>query len=94
MAWTVLFFLALPRIKLLWFNKYLVGFLYGVLASMFMGFVVLPLTPLPQYPFNLQGSLIGWSILGVVLGIPVAISAYRFYAAEDVKALSKTGQAA
>lgn len=78
-SWTLFFFLILPRVKFLSFNKYVVGLLYGPFVGSIMTFVILPLTPLPPSPFNLQGALIGWMILGVVLGIPIAFSAYRFY---------------
>lgn len=78
-SWTLFFFLILPRVKFLSFNKYIVGLLYGSFVGAVMTFVILPLTPLPPSPFDLQRALTGWLILGVVLGIPVAISAYRFY---------------
>lgn len=78
-SWTLFFFLILPRVKFLSFNKYVVGLLYGPFVGSIMTFVILPLTPLPPSPFNLQGALTGWMILGVVLGIPIAFSAYRFY---------------
>lgn len=78
-SWTLFFFLILPRVKFLSFNKYIVGLLYGPFVGSIMTFVILPLTPLPPSSFNLQGALIGWLILGVVLGIPIAVSAYRFY---------------
>jgi hypothetical protein len=80
MSCTVLFFLAYPRLRLLRYNPYIVGLLYGAVASSFMSFVVLPLTPLPQGAIVWSRLLLGWAILGVVLGIPVALSAKWFYA--------------
>jgi hypothetical protein len=91
MSWTVFFFVVFPRLKFLWFNKYVVGFLYGPFVGAIMNFIVLPLTPLPQSPFSLIGSIIGWSILGVVLGIPIAISAYRFYGVEGSRIRQTAG---
>jgi len=44
-----------------------------------MSFVVLPLTPLPPGHFVFQKAVVGWIILGVVLGIPVALSATWYY---------------
>jgi hypothetical protein len=79
---TLFFFLVLPRLKFLWFNKYLVGMLYGVFVAVVMGQLILPLTPLPMAPFNLSASIVDWLTLGVVLGIPIAYNAYKYYGAE------------
>jgi hypothetical protein len=78
-AFTLFFFLIFPRLKFLRFNKYLVGMLYGVFVSVIMGQVILPITPLPNGPFSLSNSIIGWITLGVVLGIPIAYNAYKYY---------------
>lgn len=82
LTYTLLFFMIFPRIRLLSYNKYVVGFLYGVLVGAFMTFVVLPLTRLPTSPFVFQKAVEGWIILGVALGIPIAMSAYKFYRIE------------
>lgn len=78
-AFTFLFFLIYPKFRLQAYNVFLVGFLYGVFVGMVMGFVVLPLTPLPKFPFDLTRAAVGWCILGVALGIPMAVIARRFY---------------
>jgi hypothetical protein len=78
-SFTLLFFVAYPRLKFLSFNKYLVGFLYGIFVGAFMTFVVLPLTKLPDNPFVFQKAIVGWLILAVAVGIPVAISASGYY---------------
>ncbi|HEX5172106.1 MAG TPA: hypothetical protein VFW11_23170 [Cyclobacteriaceae bacterium] len=83
-SFTLLFFLAFPRLKFLFLNKYLVGLLYGLFVGAFMSFIVLPLTRLPPMSFSLQKALVGWAILGVVLGIPIAMSAHKFYSSKDV----------
>ena len=79
-AFTLLFFLVLPKLKFLAFNKYLVGMLYAVFVALVVNQVILPLTPLPTGKFSLEHSVTGWITLGVVLGIPIAYNAYRFYA--------------
>jgi len=81
MAWTVFYFVAAPRIRLTSFNPYIVGFFYAVFVGSMMNYVVLPLTALPKSPpsFQLVPSLIGWTTLSVVLGMPIAVSAYRLY---------------
>ena len=79
-AFTLLFFMIYPRISLQSFNPYLVGFLYGPVIGATMTFVVLPLSKLhPRKEFNLLNALTGWIILGVVVGLPIAISAASYY---------------
>lgn len=78
-SFTMLFFLIYPVFKFLKYNQYITGFLYGYFVGITMKFIILPMTALPQSAFNLKNALIGWSILGVVLGIPIAISANRYY---------------
>ena len=77
--WTLVFFVALPKLRFLQFNKYIVGLLYGCFVGACMTFLVLPLSALPDNPFVFSKAIVGWVILGTVLGIPIAISAYRFY---------------
>ena len=78
-SFTLLFFLLYPALNLQSYNKYLVGILYGPLIGAFMAFIVLPLTKLPQNPFVFQKAIVGWLILSVAIGIPVAISASKYY---------------
>ena len=82
---TLFFFLVFPKLKFLWFNKYLVGMLYGVFVAVAMGELILPLTPLPTGPFNLSSSIVGWITLGVVLGIPIVYNAYHYFGADRLK---------
>ena len=84
-SFTLLFFLAYPKVKLQAFNKYVVGLLYGPFVGSFMSFIVLPLTRLPRSPFQFSTAMVGWLILGVVLGIPISISACEFYKNEMQK---------
>ena len=78
-SFTLLYFLAFPRVKILSFNKFIVGFSYGLFVGACMTFIILPLTRLPDNPFDFQKAIVGWAVLGIVLGIPIAISAYNFY---------------
>ncbi|WP_421800240.1 hypothetical protein [Haliscomenobacter sp.] len=78
-SFTLLFFLAFPRLSFLRGNVYLTGFLYGVFVGACMTFIVLPLTALPPNPFKLLNALQGWTVLGLVLGIPIALMAKRYY---------------
>lgn len=82
-AFTLLFFILFPRLKFLWFNKYLVGMLYAIFVAVVVNQIILPITPLPTSPFNLSQSIIGWITLGVVLGIPIAFNAYKYYGVDS-----------
>jgi hypothetical protein len=81
MTWTAFYFAAAPKVRLTSFNPYIVGFFYAVFVASMMNYVVLPLTALPKSPpsFQLVPSLIGWTTLSIVLGMPIAVSTYRFY---------------
>lgn len=78
-SFTLFFFLIFPYIKILSINRYLIGLLYGFFVGFTMSFIVLPLTRLPSSPFVFEKALVGWIILGVALGIPIAASAYKYY---------------
>jgi hypothetical protein len=78
-SFTLFFFWVFPRLRFLSFNKYLVGMLYAVFVALVVNQLILRLTPLPVQPFDLSGSIPGWLTLGVVLGIPIAYNAYRYY---------------
>jgi hypothetical protein len=84
-AFTLFFFWIFPKIKILAFNKYLVGMLYAVFVNVVMGQVVLPFSRNPGGPFNLSDSIIDWIILGVLFGIPIAYNAYKYYGVEGKK---------
>jgi hypothetical protein len=81
-SFTLLFFLLLPRVKFLAFNKYLVGMLYAVFVNVVMGQVILPLSRLPTGPFSVANSVVGWIVLGVLFGVPIAYNAYKYYGLE------------
>jgi hypothetical protein len=87
-SFTLLFFLVYPRLKLQYLSRptlYILGFLYGPFIGLFMKFIVLPLTRLPQSPFVFQKAIIGWIILSIAIGIPVAISARAYYAKRQIQ---------
>jgi len=84
-AFTLFFFLIFPKLKFLWYNKYVVGLLYGLFVNKFMAWVVLPFTALPpnKAGFNFKEFLVGGLVLGIVLGIPIAWSAFKYYGVES-----------
>ena len=82
-SFTLFFFLVFPRLKFLRYNKYMVGMLYGVFVSLTVGQVILRFTALPVNAFSLSGSIVGWLVLGAVLGIPIAYNAYRYFGVDS-----------
>jgi hypothetical protein len=92
-SFTLFFFLIFPKLKFLWYNKYLVGMLYAVFVSLAMSQVILRLTPLPSGSFSLSNSIVGWFTLGVVLGIPIAYNAYKYYGVDSSLPTNKLRQA-
>jgi hypothetical protein len=89
-SFTLFFFLIFPRIKILSFNKYLVGMLYAVFVNVVMGQVILPLSRLNTNPFSLSDSIIDWIVLGVLFGVPIAYNAYQYYGVDSKNQVSIT----
>lgn len=80
-AFTLFYFLIYPKLKLQRFNKYFLGIVYAIFVNQAMALLILPLSKLPpdKASFDLPDLLISWAVLGLVLGMPIAISAHRFY---------------
>lgn len=76
---TLVFFIVFPRFKFLAWDKYVIGALYGILVNVVVGLVINWFTPLPSTAFDLSTVVIAWFVLAIVLGIPIAYNAYRFY---------------
>lgn len=89
-SWTLLFFWLYPRLRWQFINKYALGLSYGVFVGICMRFVVLPLTKLPLGAFDFKKAITGWLILAVVLGLPIAFIASKYYARRDDYQLSNT----
>ena len=79
LSWTVLFFFMYPALPWIRKNKYVTGLLYGIFVWIMMNRVVIPLSEIPQRPFNLKGALTGMSILMVAIGLPISILTHRYY---------------
>ncbi len=82
-AFTLLFFLLFPRVGLLRKNRYVVGTAYAMFVWAVMSYVVLPLSALrvPVQPPNFTDlhTYIGWTVLSLIFGIPIAIGTASFY---------------
>jgi uncharacterized membrane protein YagU involved in acid resistance len=79
MGWTLLFFIAFPKLKPLQANKFLVGMAYGMFIWIMMNFVVIPLSAIGPRPFQLTGTLIMIMIHMTVIGIPISFFANNYY---------------
>ena len=84
LSWTLLFFLIYPTLPWLRKNKYIAGLLYGIFVWVMMNRVVIPLSEIPQRPFDLKGALIGMSILMVAIGLPISILTHRYYSRKGI----------
>jgi hypothetical protein len=80
-AFTLLFFLLFPRVTLLRKNSYVVGTAYALFVWSVMNYIVLPLSALPWRPPNYgsKHTYIGWCVLTLIFGVPIALGAARFY---------------
>lgn len=79
LSWTAAFFLLYPKLPFLKWNKWFNAAAYGLIIQTLMSFVVLPLTQIPQRPFNWVSFLENAVILIFSIGLPVSLMADRFY---------------
>jgi hypothetical protein len=80
LTWTVLFFLAYPRLRFAQQYRVLTGIGYGCVVWFVMNRVVLPMSNVPQRPFDIAKSLIAAAVLIVAIGLPLSFLAKRFFA--------------
>ncbi len=78
-AWTVIFFFMYPAVNILRKNPYVTGLLYGIFIWIVMNQIVIPMSKIPQAPFNFKSALIGASILMLMVGLPISLLTYRYY---------------
>ena len=78
--WTIVLFLAYPRLAFLRWNRFATAFGYGVLVWFMMNRVLVPLTLIKTGPFVLANALQAAGILIVCIGLPITLLAHRHYA--------------
>lgn len=78
-SWTALYFFLYPRVAFLSRNKYVSGLLYGLVVWCGMNLVVLPLSRVTMRPFDLFNAIEGIAILMIFVGLPISISAHRYF---------------
>jgi len=78
-AWTILFFVVYPHLKILSKSRILTAIGYGLLIWVVMNLGVLPLTKIHQGHLEIKSVILGMLILAGAIGIPVSWMAHRFY---------------
>jgi hypothetical protein len=82
-GWTILFFFAFSKLKLLHVNKILIGMIYGIFIWVIMNFVVIPLSSIGSRPFPFIGTIIMIMIHMFVIGIPISVLTSKYYTSDD-----------
>src|SRR5262245_28364468 len=72
------YYLASRRLSVLVLRPVLSGVLYGVAVYVFMNFVVIPLSAVPQRPFALGIAAIIVVVHMVCVGLPIALAVHRY----------------
>ncbi len=81
--WTIIFFIACSKIRLLLKNWIASAVLYGIFVWAIMAFIVVPLSNTPKIPFNPVQATIGALILVAAIGLPVSCIANTYYIRRD-----------
>jgi hypothetical protein len=82
-AWTALYYIAYPKLKVLARYKILAGSIYGVIVWTVMNMVVTPLSRIAEVPLSITQDVVGILINVISVGLPVAILTHRYYAAQE-----------
>ena len=75
---TVVFYLASRKLLFLIERPVHFGLLYGVAVYLFMNFVVLPLSLVPQRTMTVSGFIIGLLTIMFCVGLPIALIVRRY----------------
>ena len=75
---TIVFYLASRKLMFLIERPVHFGLLYGVAVYLFMNFVVLPLSRIPQRPMTVSGFIIGLLTIMFCIGLPIALIVRRY----------------
>lgn len=78
-ACTVCFFFLYPKLKFLHRNIIINSFLIALVAWVVTNLVIIPMSNIAAGPINYARALIGYAILFLCIGLPISISAKKFY---------------
>jgi uncharacterized membrane protein YagU involved in acid resistance len=77
--WSLIYFRLYKLFPSIGKRAVVAGLVYGLMVWLIMNRVVLPASNAPQLPFNWTGAIRGVVILMLLIGLPNAILARRFY---------------
>jgi Protein of unknown function (DUF1440). len=79
-SFTLFYFLIYPYVGVLGKNKIVSGVVYGWFIWAVMNLVVLPyMSTFPRRPFDWPNDVVGLIVLPLVVGVPIAIGAEKYY---------------
>ncbi len=78
-ACTISFFSLYPKLKFLHHNIIINSFLIALVAWTVTNLVIIPMSNITAAPFNYLRAMIGFAILFICIGLPISISAKKFY---------------
>jgi len=76
---TAFLFLIYPKASRWLRNKFVISFVYGLFIWAVMNLVVVPLSNHNNFPSDLKNVVISDLIVTIMIGLPVALIAHRFY---------------
>ena len=88
-VFTLFFFLLYRKSKLSVLNPWLLALLYGIFIWSVMNLVVLPLSAIPARPIDPAKGAFDALMFGLCFGVPLVLSARRFFGPAKVVALDQ-----
>jgi hypothetical protein len=82
-AFTIIFFIVYPRIKLLQLSVVLAAVIFAIITWFIMNLIVVPLSNTPSLPFKFINALKAVLILICTIGFPLAIIFKNYYKPES-----------
>jgi len=79
LCFTAFFFFLYRKNRFFGLNRYIAALIYGIFIWAVMNLVVLPLSALPPSKLDPGKALLDASILAVMIGLPVSLSARAYY---------------
>lgn len=81
-TFTIFYFLIYPKVGFLASNKIVSGILYGAFVWVIINQIVVPLSNVTRGPFNITQAIVGMVVLILMIGLPIAFNAHKYYTAE------------
>lgn len=78
-SFTFFYFWIYPKLGFLAFNKVLSGVLYGAFVWVIMNLIIVPLSNVTRAPFNITQAIVGMVVLMLMIGLPIAFNAHKYY---------------